>query len=308
MITPQEADFVTPPVSPAERLRRFVVRALVYGILGLWAVICLFPIYWTVTTSFKRAPDVMRSHLVPFVDFEPQWLGWRSLGLSPETIFNVSTVREEFLDRFWNSVLTSVSASFLAIVIGSLAAYGLTRFSYKFGPMRNKDISFFFLSQLILPPVVLALPFLVLYKELALLDTSVGLILLYTLTVLPIVIWIMRDQFRAIPMELEEAALVDGLSIWGAFLRIVLPISVPGMVAAFILALILCWNEYFFAALLTSTDAKTLPVMVASQTGSQGINWWAMAALSTAAIAPLVIVGIVLERYIIAGMATGAVK
>jgi multiple sugar transport system permease protein len=238
----------------------------------------------------------------------PQWLGWRSLGLSPETIFETSTVREEFLRRFWNSVVTSVSASFLAIVIGSLAAYGLTRFSYRFGPMRNKDISFFFLSQLILPPVVLAMPFLVLYKSLALLDSTIGLILLYTLMVLPIVIWIMRDQFRAIPMELEEAALVDGLTIWGAFLRIVLPISVPGMVAAFILALILCWNEYFFAALLTSTDAKTLPVMVASQTGSQGINWWAMAALSTAAIAPLVVVGILLERYIIAGMATGAVK
>jgi multiple sugar transport system permease protein len=152
------------------------------------------------------------------------------------------------------------------------------------------------------------MPFLVLYKSLALLDSTIGLILLYTLMVLPIVIWIMRDQFRAIPMELEEAALVDGLTIWGAFLRIVLPISVPGMVAAFILALILCWNEYFFAALLTSTDAKTLPVMVASQTGSQGINWWAMAALSTAAIAPLVVVGILLERYIIAGMATGAVK
>jgi multiple sugar transport system permease protein len=303
-----EVDYVEPVQRPAERLRRILIRMLIYGILILWAVICLFPIYWTVTTSFKIAPDVMRSHLVPFYDFMPQWLGWRSLGLSPETIFETSTVREEFLRRFWNSVLTSVSASFLAIVIGSLAAYGLTRFSYKFGPMRNKDISFFFLSQLILPPVVLALPFLVLYKELALLDTSIGLILLYTLMVLPIVIWIMRDQFRAIPVELEEAALVDGLSIWGAFLRIVVPISVPGMVAAFILALILCWNEYFFAALLTSTDAKTLPVMVASQTGSQGINWWAMAALSTAAIAPLVIVGILLERYIIAGMATGAVK
>ena len=101
--------------------------------------------------------------------------------------------------------------------------------------MRNKDISFFFLSQLILPPVVLALPFLVLYKELALLDTRLGLILLYTLMVLPIVIWIMRDQFDAIPIELEEAALVDGLSVWGAFLRIVLPIALPGMVAAFIL-------------------------------------------------------------------------
>jgi multiple sugar transport system permease protein len=308
MVVAEEADLIEPAQSPVDRLRRILVRVLIYGILVLWAFICLFPIYWTVTTSFKIAPDVMRSHLVPFLDFMPQWLGWRSLGLSPETIFETSTVREEFLRRFWNSVVTSVSASFLAIVIGSLAAYGLTRFSYRFGPMRNKDISFFFLSQLILPPVVLAMPFLVLYKSLALLDSTIGLILLYTLMVLPIVIWIMRDQFRAIPMELEEAALVDGLTIWGAFLRIVLPISVPGMVAAFILALILCWNEYFFAALLTSTDAKTLPVMVASQTGSQGINWWAMAALSTAAIAPLVVVGILLERYIIAGMATGAVK
>jgi multiple sugar transport system permease protein len=174
--------------------------------------------------------------------------------------------------------------------------------------MRNKDIAFFFLSQLILPPVVLALPFLVLYKELALLDTTLGLVLLYTLMVLPIVIWVMRDQFGAIPIELEEAALVDGLSVWGAFLRIVLPLALPGMVAAFILSLVLCWNEYFFAALLTSTDAKTLPVMVASQTGSQGINWWSMAALSTAAIAPLVLVGIFLERYIIRGMTAGAVK
>jgi multiple sugar transport system permease protein len=126
--------------------------------------------------------------------------------------------------------------------------------------------------------------------------------------VLPIVIWIMRDQFNSIPVELDEAALVDGLSVWGAFMRIILPIALPGIVAAFILALVLTWNEYFFAALLTGSDAKTLPVMVASQTGSQGINWWSMAALSTAAIAPLVVVGILLERYIVKGLATGAVK
>ncbi|WP_309084318.1 carbohydrate ABC transporter permease [Chelativorans sp.] len=291
-----------------DRLRRILVRTIVYGILAAWAFICLFPIYWTVTTSFKLAPNVMQGHLIPFVDFTPQWRGWQSLGLSPDSIFQTSTVRAEFVKRFMNSVVASLSASSLALILGSTAAYGLTRFNYRFLWMGNKDISFFFLSQLILPPVVLALPFLVLYKELALLDSLVGLILLYTLMVLPIVIWIMRDQFRGIPVDLEEAALVDGLSTWGAFLRIVVPIALPGMVAAFILSLILCWNEYFFAALLTSTDAKTLPVMVASQTGSQGINWWSMAALSTAAIAPLVIVGILLERYIIAGMATGAVK
>ena len=292
----------------AVRLHSVVGRVLIYAALLVWALICLFPIFWTVTSSFKTAVDVTHGHLIPWLDFEPNWKGWRSLGLSPDTIGTAWNPRDEFLLRFQNSVIASVGAAFLACVIGSLAAYGLTRFEYKFGPWRNKDISFFFLSQLILPPVVLALPFLVLYKALALLDTTFGLILLYTLTVLPIVIWIMRDQFNSIPIELDEAAFVDGLSVWGAFLRIILPLAVPGMAAAFILSLVLCWNEYFFAALLTSTDAKTLPVMVASQTGSQGINWWSMAALSTAAIAPLVIAGIFLERYIVSGLTAGAGK
>ena len=283
-------------------------RVLLYAALLIWAFLCLFPIYWTITTSFKIAPDVMLGKMVPWVDFQPKWLGWKTLGLSPDTITQQSTVRQEFLRRFTNSAIISVSASVLAVALGSLAAYGLSRFSFKFLWMKNQDISFFFLSQLILPPVVLALPFLVLYKELDLLDTHIGLIAVYTLSVLPIVIWIMRDQFSGIPTELEEAAMVDGLSIWGAFLTIILPIALPGMVAALILSLVLTWNEYFFAALLTSTHANTLPVMVASQTGSQGVSWWSMAALSLAAIFPLIVIGIALERYIIKGMAAGAVK
>jgi multiple sugar transport system permease protein len=290
------------------RMKWYASRFAIYGVLILWAFICLFPIYWTLTTSFKMAPNVMQGALVPWVDYQPKWLGWKSLGLSPDTIGAESTVRTEFFKRFTNSAIVALTSSVLAVVMGTLAAYGLSRFSYKFGYMRNPDISFFFLSQLILPPVVLALPFLVLYKELALLDTRTGLILLYALSVLPIVIWIMRDQFASIPTELEEAALVDGLSIWGAFLTIILPIALPGMVAAFILSLVLTWNEYFFAALLASTHAGTLPVMVASQTGSQGISWWSMAALSFAAILPLIIIGVLLERFIIKGMAAGAVK
>ncbi|WP_374625658.1 carbohydrate ABC transporter permease [Devosia sp.] len=289
-------------------MRRLLGRTGIYVALTFWAFVSLFPVYWTITTSMKVAKDVQLGRLIPWVDYQPNWLGWRSLGLSPDTIFNVSTVREEFLDRFLNSIITAVGASTLAVLIGALAAYGLSRFQYRFLWMKNQDLSFFFLSQLILPPVVLALPFLVLYRELALLDSTVGLILLYTLTVLPIVIWIMKDQFDTIPIELDEAAQVDGLGPWGTFFRIIVPMALPGMVAAFILSLILCWNEYFFAALLTGADAKTLPVMVASQTGSQGINWWSMAALSAAAIAPLVIVGVLLERFIIKGLTAGSVK
>ena len=287
---------------------RLLGQSAIYIILIVWAFISLFPIYWTLTTSLKTAVNVTQGHLIPFIDFTPDWRGWRSLGLSPDTIFQTSTVRAEFLQRFLNSIVATLGGAALAVALGSLAAYGLSRFPYRFLWMRNKDISFFFLSQLILPPVVLAMPFLVLYKGLALLDTLGGLILIYTLMVLPIAIWIMRDQFDTIPVELEQAALVDGCSIWGAFLRIILPITLPGMVAAFLLCVILCWNEYFFAALLTSANAKTLPVMVASQTGSQGINWWSMAAIATAAIAPLVLIGIFLERFIVKGLTAGAVK
>lgn len=285
-----------------------VKKALIYAALIMWTVVALFPIFWTFSTTFKVAKDVQLGNILPWLQYKPSWLGLRALGLSPDTILTFSTPRDEFIKRFWNSIQASLGGASLALVIGSMAAYGLSRFEYKFGVWRNKDISFFFLSQLILPPVVLAMPFLVLYKELALLDTLFGLILIYALSVLPIVIWIMRDQFDTIPVELEQAALVDGCTTWGAFIKIVLPIALPGMVAAFILSVILCWNEYFFAALLTSTNAKTLPVMVASQTGSQGISWWSMAALASAAILPLIIIGIFLEKYIVKGLTAGAVK
>ena len=299
---------------------RIFRRIGTYFLLLVWTFIAIFPIYWTLTTSFKNAKNIFNGQLIlwpsgigapGFLEkytFVIDWKGWRSLGLSPDTIFEDSSVRAEFLLRFQNSLIASIGSAFLATIIGGLAAYGLVRFNYHFGPWRNKDISFWFLSQLVLPPVALAMPLLVLYRELALLDTRMGLIMIYTLMVLPIVIWIMRDQFGSIPVELEQAAMVDGSTVWGAFLRIVLPIAAPGLVAAFILSVVLCWNEYFFAALLTSTHAKTLPVMVASQTGSQGNNWWAMAALSTAAIAPLALIGIFLERYIVKGLTAGAVK
>jgi multiple sugar transport system permease protein len=283
-------------------------KALIYGALVLWTIVALFPIFWTFSTTFKVAKDVQVGNILPWIQYTPNWLGLRAIGLSPDTIFTESTPRAEFIKRFWNSIQASIGGASLALVLGATAAYGLSRFQYRWKIWKNNDISFFFISQLILPPVVLAMPFLVLYKELALLDSMLGLILVYALSVLPIVIWIMKDQFDNIPTELEQAALVDGCSSWGAFLRIILPIALPGMVAAFILAFVLCWNEYFFAALLTSTSAKTLPAMVASQTGSQGINWWSMAALSSSAILPLILIGVFLERYIVKGLTAGAVK
>src|SRR6201997_1056382 len=125
---------------------RLVGRIAIYALLILWTFIALFPIYWTLSTSMKLGRDVVQGHLIPWVDFAPSWKGWQSLGLSPDTIFATSNVRDEFLKRFFNSMIATFGASALAVIIGSLAAYGLSRFNYKFGVWRNKDISFFFLS------------------------------------------------------------------------------------------------------------------------------------------------------------------
>jgi multiple sugar transport system permease protein len=283
-------------------------KTAVYAVLIVWAFVCLFPIFWTVTTAFKETKDIYQGNLIPWLQFEPKWKGWESQGLSPDTITKPSSARDQFLKHASNTVIVSLSAAALATVIGSLAAYGLSRFSYRFGPWRNKDISFWFLSQLILPPVAIAVPILVLYRELDLLDTRTGLVLVYTIMNLPIVIWIMRDQFNSIPVELEQAALVDGASIWQAFLRIVVPIAGPGFVAAFILSLVFSWNEYFFAVVLAGADAPTLPLLLAGQTSSQGTRWWSIAALATAAITPLIVIGLIMEKHIVRGLTAGAVK
>ncbi len=281
--------------------RKITGRVLTYVVLVIWAFICLFPIYWTFSTSIKDQVAVLRGpQYIPWLQFEPSSIGWDAV-LKGDN-------RDAFIRNATNSLIVSLVSSGTAVVLGAMAGYGLARFNYRFGPWRNRDISFWFLSQLILPPAAVVMPILILYNELNLLDTRTGLVILYTVVNLPIVIWIMRDQFNSIPIELEQAAMVDGATMLGAFRRIVLPIAAPGIVAAFILSLILSWNEYFFAAVLAASNAVTLPWMVAAQVSSQGAKWWAMAAVASAAILPLTLVGILLERYIVRGLTAGAVK
>lgn len=277
-------------------------RIATYAILLIWAFICLFPIYWTFATSLKDQVAVLQGPTyIPYWDFQPSSIGW-------DSILGDEDQRAIVVRDALNSLIIALASSAVAVALGALAGYGLSRFTYKFGIWRNRDISFWFLSQLILPPAAVVMPILILYRELHLLDTHLGLILLYAVVNLPIVIWIMRDQFGSIPVELEHAALVDGASLFGAFLRIVLPIAAPGMVAAFILAFIFAWNEYFFAAVLSATNAVTLPFLIATQVSSQGVKWWAMAAIASAGIMPLIIIGIFLERFIVKGLTAGAVK
>ena len=283
-------------------VRSTLGRTAIYVVLIVWGIICLFPLYWTATTSIKSREAVLQGpKYVPWVDFQPDDKGWFPLLYEPGQ-------RANFVRHFQNSLFVSLAAGLLAVALGSLAAYGLSRYRYRYGPYDNKQIRNFFLAQLILPPAAIALPILLMFVNLGLKDTREGLILIYTVMNLPIVIWIMFDQFNSIPSELEQAAQVDGSSIWGAFLRIVLPIAAPGLVAAYILTVVLCWNEYFIALVLASSNAVTLPFLIAGQVSSQGVRWWTMAALTCAAIAPLAIIGIVLERYIVKGLTAGSVK
>jgi len=272
-----------------------------YFLLAVWVIIALFPLYWMVTLSFKNLRLITTGpYFFPWVDFDPVTLGWTDIFQSGQ--------RNRFLTAMRNSLICAIGSGVLSIVLGSMAGYGLSRFSYHFGIWRNRDISFFFLSQLILPPAAVILPLYILFVESGLYDTLLGLTLLYTVVGLPIVIWIMRDQFDSLPVEIEQAALVDGHSVIGAFLKVAVPIAAPGMVAAFILVVIFSWNEYLFSAVLTSKGAYTLPLLVATQVSSQGVKFWTMAAIATSTVAPLLVIAIMLERYIVRGLTAGAVK
>jgi multiple sugar transport system permease protein len=272
-----------------------------YILLAAWVIIALFPLYWMVTLSFKNLRLITTGpYFFPWIDFDPVTLGWDDILQSGQ--------RDRFFTAMRNSLVCAIGSGALSLVFGSMAGYGLSRFSYHVGIWRNRDISFFFLSQLILPPAAVILPLYILFVESGLYDTLLGLTLLYTVVGLPIVIWIMRDQFDSLPVELEQAALVDGHSAVGAFLRVAVPIAAPGMVAAFILVVIFSWNEYLFSAVLTSKGAYTLPLLIATQVSSQGVKFWTMAAMGTATVAPLLIIAIMLERYIVRGLTAGAVK
>jgi multiple sugar transport system permease protein len=272
-----------------------------YALLAAWLIIALFPLYWMVTLSFKNLRLITTGpFFFPWIDYNPVTLGWSDLFESGQ--------RNRFLTAMRNSLVCAIGSGLLSLALGSMAGYGLSRFSYRVGIWRNRDISFFFLSQLILPPAAVILPLYILFVESGLYDTLLGLTLLYTVVGLPIVIWIMRDQFNSLPVELEQAALVDGHSALGAFLKIAVPIAAPGMVAAFILVVIFSWNEYLFSAVLTSRTSYTLPQLVATQVSSQGVKFWTMAAVGTATVAPLLVIAIMLERYIVRGLTAGAVK
>lgn len=174
--------------------------------------------------------------------------------------------------------------------------------------MGNEDIAFWMISQRMLPPIAVVIPIYVLFQRLSLLDTHAALIITYVATNLPIVIWLMRDYFRTIPIELEECAAIDGASRYRTFWSIVLPLAVPGLVATFLFVLVFTWNEYLLALFLSGAKAQTLPYVISSQNATRGPQWWYMSVLILIMIIPVIVMAIALERYIARGLLVGAVK
>jgi multiple sugar transport system permease protein len=328
-------------LSPPAKVGAFVL-------LLAWAVVVLFPIYWLLVTSFKTPYQVDKGPFyVPFVDFQPTLDAWRYIlvelgndtlnpyrntvivGLSSSVIALVmgaaaayALVRFTYRPRIGviGLFVGCVAFAFVAMVIGApppVAVAGAAgafvvlvqtigrRFSRALG---NSDIAFWLISQRILPPIAVVVPMYVLFQQVGLLDSLAALVITYVATNLPIVIWLMRDYFSSLPRELEESAAVDGASVYRIVRSIVLPISVPGLVATFLIVLIFAWNEFLIALVLTGAHAQTMPLQVAAQNATRGPQWWAMSVLILIMIVPVVAMAIALERYITRGLLVGALK
>lgn len=196
-------------------------------------------------------------------------------------------------------------------VVGGIAVFILLlliigrRFKRSLG---NEDIAFWMISQRILPPIAVVIPIFLLFQQLNLLDTRAALVITYVTINLPIVIWLMRDYFLTIPIELEECAAIDGASRYRIFFTIILPLSVPGLVATFLFVLVFTWNEYLIALFLSSANAQTLPAIIAAQNAVRGPQWGYMSVLILIMIIPVVAIAIALERYISRGLLIGAIK
>ena len=319
-----------------------------FVLLLLWAFVVLFPIYWLFVTSFKTPYVVDKGPFyIPFVDFQPTLDAWRYIlvelgndtlrpyvntvivGLSSSVIALVmgsaaayALVRFTYRPRVGMIGLGigAVAFAFIATALGAplvlaagsaVAIFAILaqaigrRFTRSMG---NSDIAFWLISQRILPPIAVAIPLYVLYQQVGLLDNIVALIITYVATNLPIVVWLMRDYFASLPRELEESAAVDGASVYRIVRSIVLPISVPGLVATFLIVLIFAWNEFLIALVLTSANAQTMPLQVAAQNATRGPQWWAMSVLIIIMITPVVAMAVALERFITRGILVGALK
>lgn len=260
--------------------------------LGLYLLVSLFPIYWIIVSSFKTRVDTLA--LPPIWFFRPTLDAYLKV-----------FVFEYYYRYFFNTTIIAVATTIISLALGSMAAYVIDRYPFRFSHL----IAYALLATRMIFPIVYAIPLFLLFRDLDLLDTYTGLIIAYTTFSLPYAVWIMSGFFSAIPTEIDDAAMVDGCSRFGAFCRVILPLTAPGLAAAAIFILLLSWNEFLFALVLAGGgQAKTLPVAAAQLIGQREIQWNELCAVSTATIVPLLVFFALVHKHLVKGMIAGAVK
>jgi multiple sugar transport system permease protein len=289
-----------------------------------YAVISMIPLAWILLTGFKSPPDSIS--YPPKVVFEPTLEGYCNLfttrsrqsaeymaTLPPPvgTCEEIARARNmviagssNYVPRFINSLVIAFGSTFCAVALGTLAAYGFSRFKV---PLAD-DLLFFILSTRMMPPIAVAIPIYLMYRELGLSDTRLGMILLYTSVNVSLAVWLLKGFIDEIPREYEEAALVDGYTRLHAFWKVVLPQATTGIAATAIFCLIFAWNEYAFAVLLTSGEAQTAPPFIPIIIGEGGQDWPAVAAGTTLFLVPILAFTVLLRRHLLRGITFGAVR
>lgn len=261
------------------------------------AIWILLPFYWAVITSLKRPADVFKLSIIPFLQFEPTLANWHN-----ELVLR----RSELASGLSTSFIVSLTAAVLAVSIGALAGYGLARFRYR--RWQNKDIALWILSQRFLPPAATVVPFFLMFQRAGMLDSRLALILVNTTFTIPFAVLILRDAFREVPVELEEAAQVDGCSPLQSFVRIALPLAAPALVSAGVICFAFTWNEFLNAFILTYSKAAPMTVVIAGTSDTTGIQFWYVATRMLMAILPPALLTLAVQRYIVRGLTFGAVK
>ncbi len=318
-----------------------------YTALIVWTLVVLFPLYWVLVTSFKAELEVDSGPFYfPFLDFKPTLQAWRFMLLENDTLgpylnsvvvagastlfaVLIGSLAAYALVRIRFRVKLAAVGCFLlllAAVVVAVAALkvpwpvasvvGIVLFVLFLGTigrrfrlaLGNNDIEFWMISNRIMPPIVAVLPIYIMFQHLHLLDTRIALIATYTAVNLPIVVWLTRDFFAGIPLDLEESAEIDGASKFRVFFTIALPLVRSGLVATLMLVLILAWNEYLLALFLSNANAQTMPVLVSAQNTTRGPQWWYMSVLIVIMIAPVIIIAAFLQKHIARGLLIGAVK
>lgn len=272
-------------------------------VVAVITLFMLFPILWMVISSFKAPADILT--MPPRWFFVPTLDNYRAVLFGQQEIAGGTFPQvPDFPKHLTNSVVIALTSTGLALLVGCPAAYALARFRFR----RSKDLSFYVLSIRMAPPFGVLIPFYILFSRMGLLDTRFSLIVVYLALNLPFVVWMMRSFFSEIPRELEEASMVDGCTRWGGFGRVALPLALPGLAATAIFCLIMTWNEFLFALILTGTQAKTAAVALYGFVTFRDVLWGPLFAAGTIVSIPVLIFTLLVQKNLVRGLTMGAIK